>query len=229
MSQNAGICITEVESRFPATETHFGKSSWRNSQPQPGGDSATSRETTFRRRRRGHNHRERKKNPWNFCEELEGYPDSCNSNKLDWLSDDFPPCAPAASQLTDLELRSWAGRWQQGHSAAGYTFAPKECALQLRTKLTLLSRQETSCGVVWCGVVLKDTFPGTTRVPPCCTSPTCCTYRTGYSTTAWWSAFLPSKPKVEVVSQLKGPVCSSQGNILADTEFNNHHCVFICV
>lgn len=25
------------------------------------------------------------------------------------------------------------------------------------------------CGVVWCGVVLKDTFPGTTRVPPCCT------------------------------------------------------------
>lgn len=58
--QHAGICITEVESRFPTTETHFGKSSWRNSQPQPGGDSATSRETTFRRRR-GHNHREEKK------------------------------------------------------------------------------------------------------------------------------------------------------------------------
>lgn len=28
--------------------------------------------------RRGYEHR--KKNPWNFCEELEGYPDSCNSN-----------------------------------------------------------------------------------------------------------------------------------------------------
>lgn len=226
MSQNAGICITEVESRFPATETHFGKSSWRNSQPQPGGDSATSRETTFRRRRRGHNHRERKKNPWNFCEELEGYPDSCNSNKLDWLSDDFPPCAPAASQLTDLELRSWAGRWQQGHSAAGYTFAPKKCALHLRTKLTLLSRQETSCGVVWSSRTLF-------QAPPAChhAVPVQHAVHTGQGTQLQLGDLLFSRPnlKWKLSVNLKGPVCSSQGNILADTEFNNHHCVFICV
>ncbi len=40
-----------------------------------------------------------KKNPRNFCEELEGYPDSCNSNKLDYSSQmtSFPalfqPCS----------------------------------------------------------------------------------------------------------------------------------------
>ena len=186
---------------------------------------------------------ERKKNPWNFCEELEGYPDSCNSNKLDWLSDDFPPCAPAASQLTDLELRSWAGRWQRGHSAAGYTFAKKKKKKERKKRKGALyiyarswrwcpNRKQAAvwcgvmwcgvvwCGVMWCGVVWasRTLFQG----PPAC-------HRAVYRTGCWATALLPSTPKVEVVSQLRGPVCSSQGDILADTGFNKHDYVLICV
>lgn len=51
-----------------------------------------------------------KKNPWNFCEELEGYPDSCNSNRLDYssLMTSFP-----ALLLQSCSLQTWSGAAEQ--------------------------------------------------------------------------------------------------------------------
>lgn len=82
--------------------------------------------------------RQRPKNPWNFCEELEGYPDSCNSNKLDSgsLMTSSPLCSFPASQFCRSgEQQSGAGGRRQGHSAAGYTPLSK-CALIMRARQT---------------------------------------------------------------------------------------------
>lgn len=78
----------------------------RNSR-EPCGDSATSREITFRRRE---GVQPPEKNPWNFCEELEGYPDSCNSNRLDYssLMTSFP-----ALHLQPCSLQTWSSGAEQ--------------------------------------------------------------------------------------------------------------------
>lgn len=69
----------------------------------------------------------KKKNPWNFCEELEGYPESCNSNKLDsgapMTSSPAPRCAALrSSEPCGAHTLGAARGKEQGHSAAGQGF-----------------------------------------------------------------------------------------------------------
>lgn len=61
------------------------------------------------------------KNPWNLCEELEGYTHSCYSNKLDhsFLTTSFPALFQPRS-LQTYTGGAGEAEGQQGHSAAGF-------------------------------------------------------------------------------------------------------------
>ena len=133
-----------IKFSFLAAEIHFWKYQWRNSQSP----AETARQAVRLHLWEGgvtttHTHtKKRKKNPWNFCEKLEGNPDSCNSYKLDYSS--LVTSSPALLQPCSLQTWSWKDRRQQGHSAAGARLA-KKCALHLRTELRVQPRND-ACG-----------------------------------------------------------------------------------
>lgn len=154
-----------VKSPFPVAETHFRKYSWRNSQTELGGDSATSREITCRGRR-VYNHK-KKKNPWNFCEELEGYPDSCNSNKLDYSS--LMTSFPALFQPCSLQTWSSGAEEEEGSRVIA---PPATFCQKVRFTITHWTDAVVQTGGgLWFGVLLKDTFTGQTSLAVPSTKP----------------------------------------------------------
>lgn len=113
------------------------------------------------------------KNPWNFCEELEGYPDSCNSNKLD-----------RGSQMTSLpallqpcSLQTWSGGAEQaegsGVIAPPVTDLAKKKRKRKKVRLTFTHRADASVQTgsrLWFGMLLKDS---SRHVPPMVSAPLC--------------------------------------------------------